>query len=82
MGSILAAVGGLLVLIGAIWIAVIAFQSGDIVWGVLSLICGIVAIIYGAQHMDKARTPLFMLIGGIVINLLAGAFGGFSVNTP
>jgi hypothetical protein len=85
MGGALVGLGALLVIIGVIWIAVIAFQSGDIVWGVLSLLCGLVAIIYAAQHMDKARTPLLMLAGGIVLEIIGsflGGMGAVNVNTP
>jgi hypothetical protein len=64
---VIALLGSILALVGAIWIAVIAFQNGDTVWGVLSLFCGIVAIVYGVQHADEAKVPLILLIIGIVV---------------
>jgi hypothetical protein len=83
MGSILLAIGGVLTLVGWIWIIVIAFQSGDVVWGIVSIFCGIVALVYAAMHMDKARTPLFVLIGGIVLNIIGSALGGAgAINAP
>lgn len=86
MGALLY-LGGVIALIGAIWIGVIAFQSGDVIWGILSIIClmPIVAIVYAAQHQDKARTPMFIAIGGLVlevIGILFGGMGSLNVNTP
>jgi len=79
MGGALVGLGALLVLIGVIWIAVIAFSSGDVLWGILSILCGILAIVYAAQHMDKARTPLFLMIGGIVLEVVGSLLGGVNI---
>jgi len=61
-------IGGLLALIGAIWIAVIAFQNEEVVWGIFSIFCGIAALIYGVQHFDEAKVPLGLLVVGIVLS--------------
>ncbi len=63
----IAIAGSLVGMIGVIWIAVIAFQNDDIAWGVISLFCGIVAIIYGVQHLDEAKIPLGLILIGIVV---------------
>ena len=48
--------GAILAMIGVIWIAVLAFQAGDIFWGIFSLICPvIVALIYGFLHFDSSN---------------------------
>lgn len=65
----MAALGGLLLLIGAIWIAVIAFQNEEVVWGIFSIFCGIAALIYGVQHFDEAKVPLGLLVVGIVLSM-------------
>jgi hypothetical protein len=67
----LAIVGALMVFVGAIWIAVIAFQNGDTVWGVVSIFCGIAALIYGVTHFDEAKAPL----GVLVLGMILGAVG-------
>jgi hypothetical protein len=81
MGAVLVYGGGLLALVGAIWIAVIAFQSGEVVWGLLCIFCcmPIVAIIYAAQHQDKARTPMFIAIGGLILQVIGAFLGGVSI---
>ena len=57
---------GILTLVGMVWIAVIAFQNGEIAWGIFSLLCGIVALIYGILHFDEAKIPLILMIIGMV----------------
>ena len=72
----------ILALIGVIWIAVLAFQAGDIFWGVFSLICPvIVALIYGFLHFDSSNNrfdssnnrggntvaPVILIIVGLVL---------------
>jgi hypothetical protein len=62
-----ALLGSILALAGVLWIAVIAFQNEDPVWGIVSIFCGIAALIYGVQHFDQAKIPLSLLILGIVV---------------
>lgn len=76
MGTALLSLGTLLVVVGWVWVIVLAFQSGDVLWGVLSIFCGILAIVWAAMHMDRARIPLFLMVGGIVVNAIGGALGG------
>ena len=66
----IALVGSLMALVGAVWIAIIAFQNDDTVWGIMSIFCGIAAIIYRVQHFDEAKAPLGLLGLGIVIGVI------------
>ena len=67
--------GAILALIGVIWIAVLAFQAGDIFWGIFSLICPVlVALIYGFLHFDSSGNrsgntvaPVILIIVGLVL---------------
>jgi hypothetical protein len=79
MGAALVGLGTLLIVVGWVWIIVMAFQSGDVLWGVLSIFCGILAIVWAAMHMDRARTPLLLMVGGIIVNAIGGALGGVSM---
>jgi hypothetical protein len=81
MGGILTGVGGLIFVIGWIWILVIAFQNGDVIWGILSLLCGLVGLIYAIQHFEQAKIPLGLLAGGIVLNIVGAAMGGIPMAT-
>lgn len=55
-----------LALVGAIWIAVVAFQNGDIAMGVFSIFCFIVTIVYGIQNIDSCKVPLVLLVIGVI----------------
>jgi hypothetical protein len=63
----IALLGSILGLIGVIWIVVIAFQNDDPIWGVVSIFCGLAAIIYGIQHFDQAKVPLILILIGVVV---------------
>ena len=57
-------------LAGVIWVLIIAIQNGDIVWGIVGLFCGIVAIIYAIQHFEEAKIPLGLMILGVIGNII------------
>ena len=67
--------GAILALIGVIWIAVLAFQAGDIFWDIFALICPVlVALIYGFLHFDSSENrtgntvpPVILIIVGLVL---------------
>jgi hypothetical protein len=63
-------IGSLIALAGQIWIAVLAFQNDDTVWGIGSIFCGLAALIYGITHFDEAKAPLGVLFLGIVIGVI------------
>jgi hypothetical protein len=63
----IALLGSIVGLIGMIWIALIAFQNDDPIWGVVSIFCGLAAFIYGVQHFDEAKIPLGLMLLGVVV---------------
>jgi hypothetical protein len=65
-----ALLGSLMVLVAAVWIAVIAFQNEDTVWGIGSIFCGLAALIYGVMHFDEAKAPLGLMGLGVVIGIV------------
>jgi len=72
MGMAVGGVGSLCFLIGWIWIIVLAFQNGDTVWRICSILfCGLVALIYGIMHFQQAKVPVILL----VIGMIAGGAG-------
>lgn len=72
MSPLLAALvlGFLLGIAGTIWIAVIAFQKGDLLWAIASIFCGIAAVTYGVQNLNQAKIPLALLIAGTAITVV------------
>lgn len=89
MGALLSVLANI-ALLGSIvcWILVLVkiFQKGQIGLGIVSIICGIVAFIYGWMKATEWKIQNVMLIwtacivAGIVFNLLGG--GGLVPHMP
>ncbi len=63
----LGSIGGILILVGWIWLIVMGFKT-HVVWGlVVLLIPALGGIVYGAVHWPGTMTPLIILIIGLVI---------------
>jgi hypothetical protein len=73
MGLTLIYIGGLLALIGWIWLVVMAFGD-SILWGILSLF-PILALIWGLIHFKTARNPTLLLIVGAVLQIVGQSMG-------
>jgi len=67
----LTGISGIMFLAGCIWIAIIAFQNDETLMGIFSLICGIVALVYGIQNMEQCKVPLIILAFGFVGNIVS-----------
>lgn len=70
MGTTIALLGSACSLIGLIWIIVLAFKAGDIIWGVISIFCGIVGLVYGFMNFDRCKVPTIMMMIGIVVSVV------------
>jgi hypothetical protein len=64
-------------IVGAIWIAILAFQDEQPIWGVACFFCFIAALIYGIMRFDEAKVPLALVAIGfatkVVFQFLAAA---------
>jgi hypothetical protein len=63
----LSAIGGIMALVGWIWIVVAAFKD-SIGWGIGSLLCGIVALIYGAMNFATLKVPVLLYVVGLILS--------------
>lgn len=70
----LVAVGGIVMLVGGIWILVKAFQE-SIVWGLASLFIPIVALVFVVTHWQDAGKPFLIYLAGLAVYMV-GVFGG------
>lgn len=59
-------VGGLMYVIGWIWLSVLAFKEG-IVWGLAVLFVPCVAFIFALIHGNEARLPFLIAVFGNVL---------------
>lgn len=69
IGGILQMLGGLLGLVGHIWIVVLGFQKSPW-WGIGCLIVPCVNIVFAIQNWAEAKTPFLIYVGGIVVQII------------
>ena len=67
MDIALQSIGGILALVGWVWLLVIAF-SENIGWGIGSLLCGIVALIFAITRWPETKTPALIYVAGLVLS--------------
>jgi len=65
LGMILNYVGGLVALVGGIWLLVLAFKE-SLVWGLVCFFCPIVSLYFAITRWEKAKKPFLIEVGGIV----------------
>ncbi len=73
----LAAIGGIVYLIGWIWMIVTAIQTGETtadkaIWGLVCFFCGPLGSIIFFAVKRQGLYPLLMMIGGVVLNIIGG----------
>jgi hypothetical protein len=72
---ILLGVGGLIALVGGIWLLVVAFQE-SILWGLGCLFVPFVGIVFAIMHWPVARRPVLVWAVGFVLILAGSTMGG------
>ena len=68
--------GGLIALVGSLWMAYLAYLNEDLLWAFAIFFCGFVGIVYGLKNLEEAHTPLFLQLAGYGIGMLGIAIGG------
>lgn len=81
IGGILAAAGGIAMLVFWIMTLVKQFKSGDTVWGVLSIFFGILAPIwcFVKGHKSLGMKFVIALVVYIIGFIIMGGSGGFQI---
>lgn len=72
LGSIIALIGTVLMVVGGIWFLVRVFRD-SILWGILCLITGVASLIYLILNWQVAKKPAGMWLLGTIIAAV-GAF--------
>jgi hypothetical protein len=75
MGMVILAIGIIIALAGAIWLAVTAFQE-SVLWGVGCLFCGPVALIFTIMHWQEAKKPFLTYLVGAILAAVGSAMKG------
>ena len=69
----LAVIGLALIVIGGIWMIVVAFKT-SIGWGIGCLVIPPVSLVFLFKYWDESKTPFFMQLAGIAL-LVVGSVG-------
>lgn len=75
VGWILAIIGIIIAAGCGIWLLVVAFKE-SVMWGVGSIVCNIVSLIFVITHWDDAKRPFLGQLAGLGLIFLAGLAGG------
>jgi hypothetical protein len=67
--KVMETVGWIIAAIGWIWLVVMGFRY-SILWGILNLLIPIVAVVFGIVHFPAAKTPLIILLVGVILAAL------------
>ncbi len=73
---VLFAIGGLVSLVGGIWLLVVAFQE-HILWGLGSLLVPFVSLIFVIMYWNKSWKPFGLQLVGVLVSV-----GGFLLILP
>lgn len=74
MGMILLMLGGLIALVGGIWLLVKAFQT-SILWGLGCLFLAPVQLVFIIMHWGEAKKPFLIYLAGLVLVILGSVLG-------
>jgi hypothetical protein len=75
LGALLALVGGIVILVGSIWLIVLAFQE-SVLWGLGDLFVPFVALIFVISFWDRTAKPFLISLGGLVAIIAGSAMMG------
>jgi hypothetical protein len=74
LGMGLMGLGGLMALGAIIWVIVVAFTEGGVVWGLVCLLFTPAIVLYVILNFDDAEDPFLLFLGGLGV-----AFVGFAL---
>jgi hypothetical protein len=68
-------VGWLIAVIGSIMVLIEAFKT-SILWGIGSLLIGIVGLVFVIMHWDVAKRGFLISLAGVGVAIVGGVLGG------
>lgn len=75
IGIALVIIGALIMLGGGIMILIEAFKT-SVMWGIGSLLCGIVTLVFVFTHWPQAKKGFFIWLLGLPIYIIGFVLGG------
>ena len=62
--------GGILAIVGGIWLLVVTFQT-SVLWGIGSLLLPFVSLIFVIMNWDATKKPFLIQVAGLVLVVIA-----------
>lgn len=75
MGMILVYIGGLICLIGYIWLVITAFTKAGALWGILAIFFSSIAGLIMHFSKNVGLQPTLLIIGGVILVIIGQAIG-------
>jgi len=69
--AILPIVGAVLLVIGGIWLLLLAFQT-SLIWGLATLLIPFAGLVFALTHWDEAKGAFFTALAGAAVMLFFG----------
>ena len=71
MGLALYSLGCILAFGGWIWLIVVAFTEGGLLWGLGTLFFPIIGLIFAIKYWDEAKNPFLVKIAGFILMIVS-----------
>lgn len=71
LGTVIAAIGLIIAMVGSIWTIVLAFQE-ELAWGLGCLLCAPAQLVFVFTHWEKAKKAFLINVVGILIWVIGG----------
>lgn len=72
MDAIVGWAGAVVALVGAVWMAYLAWSNNQVVWAIgCFCLAPIVGTIYGIMNFDQAKIPLGLIWAGVILRVVA-----------
>lgn len=78
MGVVILVIGSIIAVVGGLMLLIETFRE-SVVWGLASLFIGPVSLIFVILHWDVAKKPFLIQLAGICIAFLGVALGATEV---
>ena len=72
------ALGGIMAVVGGIWLIVLAFRK-SVLWGLLCLFISPASIVFAIQNWAISQRPFLIEIAGVVVLFIGMALSGMGM---
>jgi hypothetical protein len=81
MGAMLMMAGYLVLVVGGLWMVIVAFQE-SVLWGIGCMVLPFLGLVFLFMYWQQAKRPFFLQLAGMALVLVGIVLGGTSGVTP